>query len=237
MHKMCLVGVAGLMSGWLMAAHAADNGDPQWARQCPGMAEWAKAREASVAAERTAHPPVKPSQPALRNELLQMGDADTKARDAVINDGGKDPALSKAAYDVDGRNLPRIKQIDAEHGFPTLAQVGSDGVHAAWLIVQHADRDPGFQTHVLEELHARPDHGGVDAQEYAALTDRVLLAQHKPQRYGTQIDPKGFKDGELKPRPMEDADHVDQRRAAMGLPPLTDYECLLRVVYKVPAKH
>ncbi|MEW9572085.1 DUF6624 domain-containing protein [Rhodanobacter sp. Si-c] len=224
------------MSGWLMAAHAADDADAQWARQCPGMAAWAKAQEARVAAERKAHPSVKPSQPALRDELLQMGEADTQARNAAIAGGGKDPALFKAVYDVDGRNLPRIKQIDAELGFPTPAQVGSDGMHAAWLIVQHADRDPDFQMHVLEELRARPGHGGVDAQEYAALTDRVLLAQHKPQRYGTQFDPKGISDGELKPSPMEDAVHADQRRAAIGLPPLADYKCMLQVVYKVPAK-
>jgi hypothetical protein len=200
------------------------------------MAAWAKAQEARVAAERKAHPPPKPSQPALRHELLAMGEADAKARNAAIADGGRDPALFRAVYDVDARNLPRIKQIDAEQGFPTPAQVGSDGMHAAWLVVQHADRDPGFQMHVLEELRGRPGHGGVDAQEYAALTDRVLLAQHKPQRYGTQFDPKGIRDGELKPRPMEDAVRVDQRRAALGLPPLADYECLLRAVYKVPAK-
>ena len=236
MRKAWLLGIAGLVSGWLMAAHAAHGGDPPWAQSCPGMTAWVKTREARVAAERKVHPSVKPSRPALRNELLEMGEADTKARNAVIADGGKDPALSKAMYDVDGRNLPRMKQIDTEQGFPTPAQVGSDGMHAAWLLVQHADRDPGFQTHVLEELQARPDHGGVDVQEYAALTDRVLLAQHKPQRYGTQFDPGSIKAGELKPSPMGDAVHVDQRRAAIGLPPLADYECLLRAVYKVPAK-
>jgi len=236
MHKAWLVGATVLMSGWLMAAHAADHDDAPWAQSCPGMAAWAKAQEARIAAEKKAHPPASPSQSALRKELLQMGDADAKARNAVIADGGKDPALFKAAYDVDSRNLPRIKQIDARQGFLTPAQVGSDGMHAAWLLVQHADRDPGFQAHVLEELQARPGHGGVDVQEYAALTDRMLLAQHKPQRYGTQFDPKGIKDGELKPDPMEDAVHADQRRAAMGLPPLADYGCMLRVVYKVPAK-
>lgn len=236
MRKVWLLGVAGVLSGWLMVAHAADSGDAPWAQQCPGMAAWAKAQEARLAAERKAHPSAKPSQPALRDELLRMGDADAKARNAAIAGGGRDPALFKAVSDVDGRNLPRIKQIDAEQGFPTPAQVGSDGMHAAWLIVQHADRDPGFQAHVLQELQGRPGHGGVDTQEYAALTDRVLLAQHKPQRYGTQFDPAGIKDGELKPRPMEDAVHVDQRRAAIGLPPLADYACLLRTVYKVPAK-
>ncbi len=44
--------------------------------------------------------------------------------------------------------------------------------------------------------------------------DRILLYEHKPQRYGTQANI----DFEL--YPIEDAPSVDKRRAAMGLPPL-----------------
>ena len=65
---------------------------------------------------------------------------------------------------------------------------------------------------------------------------RSRTSRRVPAGRGTQFDPKNVKDGELKPRPMEDAIHVDQRRAAIGLPPLADYECLLREVYKAPAK-
>ena len=236
MRKAWLWGIAGLMAGCVAVAQATDSDDAQMARQCPGLVAWIQAKKAEVAAHRKAHPPTKPTQPALRTELLKMSDTDQKARGAAIKDGGKRPGLFEAVTKVDARNLPRIKQIDTAQGFPTPAQVGADGMHAAWLLVQHADRDSGFQAHVLEELQGRPDHGGVDAQEYATLTDRVLLAQHKSQRYGTQFDPTGIRDGELKPRPMEDAARVDQRRAAVGLPPLADYECLLRVVYKVPVK-
>lgn len=217
-------------------AQAGDDFDGQMTKQCPSMAEWINAKEAEVTAYRKVHPLGNPSEPELRAELLKMSDADQKARNAAVADGNKHPTLFKAIYDVDGRNLPHIRQVDAKQGFPTHIQVGSDGMHAAWLLVQHADRDPVFQTHVLEELQARSDLGGVDAQEYAALTDRVLVAQHKPQRYGTQFDPQGIKSGRLQPSPIDDAGHVDQRRAAIGLPPLTDYACMLRVVYKLPAK-
>lgn len=231
MHQTWLWGAALLLvSGALSAAPAQDD----LARQCPGMAPWIKAKQAQVAEQRKADAAIKPGQPALRVELLKRAAADEKARNAAIADGGKHPAAMQAVMAADGRNVPRIRQIVDTQGFPTLAQVGRDGVEAAWLLVQHADRDPALQQRVLDELKARPDHGGVGTQAYTALTDRVLVAQHKPQRYGTQFSPK---DGELVPEVMEDPAHVDQRRAAVGLPPLADYACVLGVSYRMPMAH
>jgi hypothetical protein len=41
------------------------------------------------------------------------------------------------------------------------------------------------------------------------------------------------KDGtlDMQMRPLEDPQHVDQRRASMELMPLSDYECMLRLMY------
>lgn len=222
-----------LVCGALTTAQAADDWDAQVAKQCPRMAAWMQAKEAEVAAQRKAHPAGKPGEPALRAELLKMRDADEKARNAAIADGFKHPELIKAMLAVDAANLPRLRQIVATQGIPTLAQVGEDGVEAALLLVQHADRDPAFQTKVLDQLQASPDHGGVSAQQFTLLTDRVLLAQHKPQRYGTQFK---MKDGKLQADPMEDPVNVDKRRVAAGLPPLADYACMLSIEYRTPAK-
>ncbi len=222
-----------LASGGWTTAQAGDDWDAQLNQQCPRMAAWIQAKQAEVAAHRKAHPLGKPSEPALRAELLKMGDADQQARNAAIADGLKHPELMKAVLAVDAANLPRIKQLVSTRGFPTPAQVGEDGVQAAFLLVQHADRDPAFQTKVLEQLQASPDHGGVSAQEFTLLTDRVLLAQHQPQRYGSQF---AMKDGKLQASPMEDPTNVDQRRRAAGLPPLADYACMLGIEYRMPAK-
>lgn len=231
MRKPWLWGTAMLLTcGVLSAAPVQDD----LAKQCPGMAPWIKAKQARAAEQRKADAAARPSQPTLRAELLKMSAADQKARDAAIADGGKHPAAMRGVMDVDGHNVPRIRQIVATQGFPALAQVGRDGVDAAWLLVQHADRDPALQQRVLAELETRPDHGGVGAQAYTALTDRVLVAQHKPQRYGTQFTAK---DGKLVPEPMEDPAHVDQRRAAAGLPPLADYACVISVSYRMPVAH
>lgn len=233
MHKVWLWGMAGLMVVTVVAAQAADSSDAQMARQCPNLAAWIQAKKVEVAAQRKAHPPTKPTEPALRAELLKMSDVDQRVRNAAINGGGKRPELFAAITRVDARNLPRIKQIDASQGFPTRAQVGRDGVQAAWLLVQHADSDPVFQAHVLAELQPRVREGDIQGQPYAMLTDRVLVNQHKLQRYGTQF---GAVKGQLQADPMEDPANVDKRRAAIGLPPLADYECLLQMSYKMPVK-
>ncbi|HEY0199733.1 MAG TPA: DUF6624 domain-containing protein [Rhodanobacter sp.] len=214
-------------------ARAEDPFDVQLARQCPGMSAWVKVQEAKAAANKKVANQAKPSQPALRDELLKMSNADQQARNAAIADNGKHPTISAAVYAVDGRNLPRLKQIDATQGFPTTAQVGKDGVDAAWLLVQHADRDPTFQAHVLDELRPRFSTGDISVQDFSMLTDRVLTAQKKPQRYGSQFETVN---GRMQPKPMEMPAEVDQRRAAIGLPPMADYACMLGMMYHTPVK-
>lgn len=239
MRKSCTAAAMAVLmvSGGLVTAQAGDDWNAQVTKQCPEMAAWMQAKEAEVTAYRKAHPLGKPSEPDVRAELLKMVDADQKARNAVSADGFKDQGLLKAMLAVDASNLPHIKQIDARQGFPTAAQVGRDGVQAAFLLVQHADSDSTFQAHVLDELKSRPDQGGVGAQDYALLTDRVLLAQHKPQRYGSQFWINN-ENGKIKmqQKSTEDPANVDKRRAAIGLPPLADYECVMQMSYAPPAK-
>jgi hypothetical protein len=55
--------------------------------------------------------------------------------------------------------------------------------------------------------------------ELAYLTDRVLLAEGKPQEYGTQMT--GRKAGWV-PRDLRAPETVDERRAAMSLGPLRE---------------
>lgn len=49
------------------------------------------------------------------------------------------------------------------------------------------------------------------------LEDRIRTFEGRPQRYGTQF---GDELGELRPNPIEDAGHVDERRRVLGLAPL-----------------
>lgn len=152
----------------------------------------------------------------------------------MIAAGGRGGAAGRESAAVDTDNLRWLKALVDKQGFPTMDQVGESGFKDAWLLVQHADSDPAFQTVVLEALKPLLAIGGVPRREFAMLTDRVLSGQRKPQRYASQFMPA--KDGSFVLEPAEDMAHATQRRAAMALMPLAAYRCMLRFTFASPVK-
>ncbi|GAA3673572.1 hypothetical protein GCM10022224_042320 [Nonomuraea antimicrobica] len=155
-----------------------------------------------------------PANPALRAELLRMFKEDQEVRtlDAAQEDWAR----------VERANTERTRQILDRHGWPGYALVGEDGAHAAWLLVQHADRDLDLQRRGLDLMRRAVEEGDADPSDLAYLVDRVRVAEGRPQVYGTQweTDPQGA----WRPRtPIEDAANVDERRADSGLKPLREY--------------
>ena len=59
----------------------------------------------------------------------------------------------------------------------------------------------------------------------------MLLAEGQPQEYGTQAE--GREDGYV-PCRLRDPEHVDERRAAMSLGPLSDYLARIAESYGPP---
>jgi hypothetical protein len=78
-----------------------------------------------------------------------------------------------------------------------------------------------LQRRVLALLAAAVAAGEATPRQLAYLTDRVRMHEGRQQLYGTQMFGSG--DGELVPWPIEDEEHVEERRAAAGLEPLVDY--------------
>jgi|SRR5882672_10030456 len=193
--------------------------------KCPGaskhLGQHAIANKGSAASE--------PTRPALRRELLLMQQRDQEARAAAL--ANRNSTTLAAAEQIDAANLKRLKHIVTQDGFPTRSMVGDEGIDAAWLLTQHADSDPAFQAHVLKILAVRVRQHAFNPAELAMLTDRVLIHQGKPQRFGTQFGNNG---SGLKPGKMEDPAHVDQRRASVGLGTLAEYACAIRAVYGTP---
>ena len=157
-----------------------------------------------------------PSMPEFRQEFLGMQEADQSARRPKPYDW---PTINA----VDARQTARLKEIVAAYGWPSKTLVGSDGVLAAWLIAQHAIKDPEFQLKVLDLMMPLVGRGEVDGFQYAYLYDRL----HRPQRYGTQG--RCTPEGRFEPREIEDPEHVDQRRAEAGVgpPKLAEYVALV----------
>ena len=169
-----------------------------------------------------------PANPELAAELAVIHSLDQDGRMEWMrirkeHDGRVPHAVHEEFWSVqnklDEANTARIAAIIAEHGWPGRSMVGEDGARTVFLVVQHAPLER--QEEYLPLLEAAVASGEAEAWQLAMLTDRILVRNDLPQRYGSQYrnDPET---GERVYLPMEDPDGLDARRAAIGLPPLDD---------------
>ena len=116
-------------------------------------------------------------------------------------------------YIIDAINNIRIKEIIVKHEYPTQKLLGKTGMKKFWLLIQHQDEDLELQKNCLEKCDFAP-------LEKAYLTDRVLLAEGKKQRYGTQY--KREANGYVC-KPLEDPKNINKLRKSVGLGTLEKY--------------
>jgi hypothetical protein len=156
----------------------------------------------------------------IRDELLAMDAEDHRVRQELSNEGALGDGYYPLMESVHTRNAARLKEIISQHGWPGRALVGDEGAFAAWRIAQHAIGDPPFQRLCLRLLDEATVHGDVSPQHPAYLLDRIRMYEGKPQIYGTQFMPN--EEGYWAPWKIEDPEHVEERRSAIGLRPLAE---------------
>jgi hypothetical protein len=144
-----------------------------------------------------------------------------------------DHALTARLKEVDAMNRVTLSALVKTHGWFTIDRYGAQTDHDAWLIVQHADADPDFQRQMLTLLEPLAARGATDPKNFAYLFDRVAVSwndssQRKLQRFGTQGQCSG--PGAWEPLPVEDPEHLEERRAQAGLEPMTTYKAYFRDV-------
>lgn len=159
--------------------------------------------------------------PKLRLKLIAMAKADQNMRNNAMRNGG--------AWDdsLDKKHTNELKRIIAQHGWPTIPMVGVEASNDAWLIAQHADHDRQFQKECLSLLKSLPPDV-ISLHNIAYLEDRLLVAENKPQLYGTQFQGKGKN---LRPQPIADEQNVDKRRKQMNLMSMAEYKQLMLKTY------
>jgi hypothetical protein len=160
----------------------------------------------------------------LRAELLAMHDEDQRIRTLPLS---TDQETLRSAAAADDARAIRLAQLVERHGWPGRSLVGEDGARAAWLVIQHADRDPDLQERMRALLEQAVEDGEAPARQLALLTDRVSVNRGRPHVYGTQFGGQGASYG---PRPIADLDGLDSRRAAVGLEPFAEYERRMRAL-------
>ena len=166
----------------------------------------------------------------LRRELLARRDEDQRIRNLVSSQPGGymvrlPDELAAEWQRIDEENTRWLAEVLSARGWPGRTLVGEDGAGAAWLLAQHADRDPVQQRAFLHALRSAAAQGQASRAHLAYLEDRVRVNADQPQLYGTQFT---VTDGELGPSPIEDRERLDERRAEAGLEPFADYEARMR---------
>ena len=172
--------------------------------------------------------PPRGSHPALTRELHAMVVRDQAVRQAAIAAGFQDKAALAAMERVDRANLARLRQMIRQHGWPSAASVGTQGMQDAWVLIQHGPQS--FIARSLPHLKAAADRGEIAWSALALTVDRDLHYRHQPQLYGSQgnID----RDGHFVLFEVEDPAHLDERRASVGLGPIADYQALVEKEFR-----
>jgi hypothetical protein len=161
----------------------------------------------------------------LKQRLIRMAKQDQAIRAGRVTT--ITPSTVKTMQLTDERLTSELKQIIHEKGWPTISLVGLRASQDAALILMHSP-DHDFQRQLIPELQQLAESEKIVGSDIAILVDKVLVADGKPQRFGTQFS---ISNGHARMDPVEDPGHLDQRRAQYLLGPMTEYKKSLAKMY------
>jgi hypothetical protein len=131
--------------------------------------------------------------------------------------GHREEALKDAA-----QNVEYLLGLVNAVGWLDSARFGATAAQRAAIFVQHSD-NLGLMLAALPkiEVDAHSSQSAELLDLYGLMTDRVQLLLGEKQRFGSQLGEE--KDGRPVVLALEDPCHVDQRRASVSQPPLSEY--------------
>ncbi len=135
----------------------------------------------------------------------------------------------KLINETDAINQVKVEKILNTRGWLSPKIIGDDGSRTLFLVIQHADLKT--QLKYLPMMRKALKEGNIQPSSMALLEDRVALRQGEKQIYGSQISRD--KAGAYFVSPLIDPEHVDERRAEVGLSPLADYAGRWNIVWDV----
>jgi len=163
----------------------------------------------------------------LRTRLLTMLDRDR--RGTGLRYVQPFTANVPATSEIDRANLVLLKAIVAEHGWPTIAMVGSAASQAASAILLHSG-DREWQERLAPELQRLVDAGKILGPDIAEIVDRLLVLSGKPQKFGTQFE---IRDGKAAILPLQNEQQLEAWRAAYLLMSMSTWRGILKSTYGI----
>jgi len=175
----------------------------------------------------------------LRDTLLAIVDRDQKWRQQLRDIEQKYGRDSKEMQELwktinyhDSINLLKVTAILDEKGWVGPDKIGGQANQALFLVIQHSNL--ATQQKYLPMMREAVKNKNASGSSLALLEDRVALGEGRKQVYGSQIG-RNKESGKYYVLPLEDPDHVDERRAAVGLGPLADYVMRWEIKWDVAA--
>lgn len=165
----------------------------------------------------------------LKQRLITMAKQDQVVRKPAYVSDTASEKLVREQEQTDDRLTAALKKIIAEKGWPTIGLVGLQASEDAALVLTHS-RDHDFQRKLIPQLQQLAENGKILGSSIAGIVDKVLVSEGKPQRYGTQFR---WANGRGEMLPVEDPEHLEQRRAQYLLPPMAEYKKMLADLYHV----
>lgn len=120
----------------------------------------------------------------------------------------------------DSINCVKVSRIIDTYGWLGKDIIGVKGNATLFLVIQHADLKT--QEKYLPLMKEAVKKGNAEGHNLALLEDRILMSHDKKQVYGSQVV-KNSKTRKWELYPVEDIDHVNERRANVNLEPLEEY--------------
>ncbi|WDF53346.1 DUF6624 domain-containing protein [Mucilaginibacter sp. KACC 22063] len=163
-------------------------------------------------------------------KLKSIRKADQESRAQFIkqmaeNNPEKAKQLALQMKATDKQNQQEIGELLDNCGWPK--GLSAEDNHTLFLVIDHAETT--YMKKYFPLLKDQADKGIVPKSDLATLQDRILLRSGEKQLYGTQT----FKDGAIiRVWPIDEVEHIDQRRKEMGLPPIDEYLATVKSTYK-----
>lgn len=153
---------------------------------------------------------------------------DQALRKMIVSDGCIETTFGKNSKEMiyfwilmeqeDKKLSNQVVKIIEEHGWLGISEVGDTANNAIFLVIQHADTD--IQEKYFPLLKTSAEKGESKLSSMALMDDRIRIRRGKKQLYGSQTLSIN---GKVYVYPIEDPEHVDERRANVNLQPLEDY--------------
>lgn len=158
--------------------------------------------------------------PAIEIVTIDCGNVSKKLQEAYALDQKMRQPGAKYDRGVDHQNMTIVASAIENCGVSKIKKLPKEDLEAIFFIVQHSDLK--YMKKYVSMLKELAEDGKIGMNAIAAMQDRILMLEGKPQRYGTQMT-MNYVAEKLEVYYLENPEYVNKRRTEVGLGPLEDY--------------